>query len=158
MSTVTPSYFSHGTAIANNAWGNYSFPVWMGQNSKANKNTRIVREIATRLRCKTSMDSAALRLSYLPTLSLALTRPLVDKDGIDPVIDVMDAYYLSRDDWDGLLDMSVLPRVSVDSKVKSKFTSTFVFSYVVLIGGHILLLLLERLLKAKRGMGVWMRI
>jgi replication factor C subunit 1 len=72
-------------------------------------------------------------MSYVPTLSVLLSRPMVQKgkDGIDEVIGVLDGYMLDRDDWEGVLELGVgrgdKERVlmGLDSKVKSSFTSTY---------------------------------
>lgn len=63
---------------------------------------------------------------------MLLSRPLVTagKEGIQPVIDLMDGYFLNRDDWDAIMDVTIgsMARDKIcegmESKVKSAFTST----------------------------------
>jgi hypothetical protein len=49
-------------------------------------------------------DRQALRQTYLPLLRQMITTPLVskDKDGIDEVMAIMNAYGFSREDWDSV--------------------------------------------------------
>jgi replication factor C subunit 1 len=132
MSTVRPAFFMHGTPIESKGWGAYSFPSWLGQNSKTGKHSRVVKELSTKMRMRVSADSSQVRQTYIPTLAVLLSRPLVQdgKDGIKKVIDLMDGYFLNREDWDGILDVTIgnLGREKIctgmDSKVKSTFTST----------------------------------
>jgi replication factor C subunit 1 len=75
------------------------FTQWLGANSSARKQARIVGEINTKLLAAGVVcDRQNLRLQYLPTLRMALTQPLVTQgaDGIDAVVDVMQSYLISR--------------------------------------------------------------
>lgn len=58
MSTVRPAFFMHGSPIEKKGWGSYGFPSWLGQNSKAGKHNRVLREIGTKMRGKVSADGA----------------------------------------------------------------------------------------------------
>ena len=56
-----------------------SFTAWLGQNSSAGKQKRLLGELHTRMVSSGALecDRTALRVSYLPVLRSALTRPLV---------------------------------------------------------------------------------
>ena len=45
------------------------------------------------------------------------------------IIDLMDSYYLTKDDWDAILELGVGPmdmeRVKIDTQVKTSFTRTY---------------------------------
>jgi replication factor C subunit 1 len=105
----------------------FNFAGWLGQNSKQGKTGRLLREIQNRMRIKTSGDKTEIRLSYLPTLAPLLTKPLVEGDGgIETVIDLMDTYYLSREDWDSVLELGYQSLATdIPSKTRSGFTRTY---------------------------------
>lgn len=125
MSTIIP-----GSYICGRLTGRIFFPGWLGQNSKANKNKRIVQRLQGHTAVHTRTDGTQLRLSYVPILKESLTKPLVDQhaEGIPEVLKVMDGYGLTRDDWDSVMDLSV-GRHQAGSKipgsVKSKFTREY---------------------------------
>lgn len=122
ISTVTPCFWTHGHAS-----GMYNFSGWLGQNSKQTKTTRMLREVQNHMRIKTSGDKSQIRLNYLPILAPLLTKPMIeDESGIEKVIDVMDAYYLTRDDWDSILELGYQSLSSgIPTKTKSAFTRTY---------------------------------
>jgi Replication factor RFC1 C terminal domain len=75
------------------------FTAWLGNNSSARKQARIVGELNTKLLAAGVVcDRRNLRLQYLPALRGALTRPLATQgaDGIDEVVALMQAYLISR--------------------------------------------------------------
>jgi len=54
-----------------------------------------------------------MREEYMPTFRLALTAPMFgaaaggrEKEGIPQVMDLMNEYCLTRDDWENLLDIT----------------------------------------------------
>ncbi|KAJ3103197.1 hypothetical protein HDU97_010330 [Phlyctochytrium planicorne] len=111
-STVRPCFFVHGSMAktAQPAYGpgsGYGFPGWLGKNSTSGKNWRLLKEIQMHMRLRVSADKNEMRQNYLPTLARKLTSPLAEKqtDGIDEVIGTMDDYYLSREDWDSVLEL-----------------------------------------------------
>lgn len=61
------------------------------------------------MRLKVSGDRREIRQSYIPTLFHTLVTPLVENgnDAIEAVIAAMDEYYLTKDEWDGLVDMGI---------------------------------------------------
>ncbi|KAJ3086824.1 hypothetical protein HK102_012387 [Quaeritorhiza haematococci] len=135
MSTVRPAFFMHGSGggYGGPGGGGYAFPSWLGQNSKQNKSYRQLREVQIRMRLRISGDKGEVRQSYIPALAPILTEPLVKdgKDGVPDVIARMDDYYLGRDDWESVLDLSVgsYEKDKIMSKIPSAVKSNFTSSY-----------------------------
>ncbi|KAI1315277.1 hypothetical protein EDD11_001009 [Mortierella claussenii] len=112
FSCVRPSFFVHGS-MRPGSGGNFGpmmqFPSYLGQYSKSAKYSRIVKELQIRMRLSISGDKNEVRQSYLPALFPALTKPLI-KDGVDAIpelIELMDSYYLSKEDWDAVLELGI---------------------------------------------------
>ncbi|KAF9365235.1 hypothetical protein BGX34_010798 [Mortierella sp. NVP85] len=136
FSCVRPSYFVHGS-MRPGSGGAYGpmmqFPGYLGQNSKASKYNRLVKEIQIRMRLKISGDKNEVRQSYLPALFPALTQPLIQQgaDAIPELIEFMDNYYLSKEDWDTVLELGIgkndAKKVldSIPSATKSAFTRKY---------------------------------
>ncbi|KAG8901434.1 hypothetical protein FRB99_005308 [Tulasnella sp. 403] len=107
-STVIPAYHFYGGL----SWGGprqMSFPAWMGQNSKQGKLVRQLSEIQIRMRLRVTGDKTEIRQQYIPALYPALVQPLIDKgtDAVSDVIQTMDDYYLSKEEWDCLVELGV---------------------------------------------------
>ncbi|GAQ81032.1 hypothetical protein KFL_000690130 [Klebsormidium nitens] len=107
------------------------FSAWLGKNSSANKNSRILSELQTHMLVSgnCSASRSAVRQDYVPILSALLTMPLrkYDKDGVEPVIELMNEYSLTREDWGNMLDLGKLagkgdPLEGVSAQVKAHFT------------------------------------
>ncbi|KAF9933296.1 hypothetical protein FBU30_005880 [Linnemannia zychae] len=136
FSCVRPAFFVHGN-MRPGSGGNYGpmmqFPSYLGQFSKSAKYNRLVKEIQIRMRLKISGDKNEVRQSYIPTLFPALTRPLINEgqDAIPDLINFMDDYYLSKEDWDTILELgigrndgkSVLDKIP--TAVKTAFTRKY---------------------------------
>lgn len=128
MSSVKP-----GFTIGGQITQRVNFAGWLGQNSKQLKYQRILQELQYHTRLKTSTDKKELRLEYIPTLLKRLTNPiLTDGDlGLSPVIDLMDEYYLTKEDWDNILDFGVGDSKGenvvkkIPTKVKAAFTRKY---------------------------------
>ncbi|KAK4537056.1 hypothetical protein CDCA_CDCA10G3081 [Cyanidium caldarium] len=105
FAAVLPGHYMAGPQMVERA----SFPSWLGKNSTTTKNARLLAELELRVKAAHCPGGAlgcavtrpALRLDYLPTLSDALIRPLLQQgaDGAATVCERLDAYYLSLDDW-----------------------------------------------------------
>ncbi|GJJ70064.1 replication factor C subunit 1 [Entomortierella parvispora] len=112
FSCVRPASFVHG-GMRPGSGGNFGpmmqFPSYLGQFSKASKYNRLVKEIQIRMRLKISGDKNEVRQSYLPALFPALTQPLLKQgvDAVEPLIEFMDSYYLSKEDWDTILELGI---------------------------------------------------
>jgi replication factor C subunit 1 len=48
------------------------------------------------------------------------------KESVDEVIDLMDSYFLTKDDWDAILELGLGPmnmeRVNIETQTKATFT------------------------------------
>jgi len=128
MSTVRPASF-----VAGSLGGRVNFTGWLGQNSKAGKYYRLLTELQYRSRLRTSTDQTEFRLEYLPLLAKKLLDPLISKgaDSIPDVIEILDHYYLSKSDWDFLMefpigdDATTAKLKKIPTATKSKFTRIY---------------------------------
>ncbi|EGV60115.1 DNA replication factor C, large subunit [Yamadazyma tenuis ATCC 10573] len=128
MSSVKPS-----REVAGNISQRINFAGWLGQNSKQMKYQRLLQELQYHTRLRTSTDKKELRLEYVPLLAKRLAGPIVSQgeNGIQPCIDVMDYYFLTREDWDTILDFGVgaakgeAVLKKIPTKVKTAFTRTY---------------------------------
>ncbi|RFU76883.1 dna replication factor c, large subunit [Trichoderma arundinaceum] len=125
FSTVRPASFVAGQLMGSN------FTSWLGNNSKSGKLGRYIREIHSHMRLKSSGDHNEIRQEYLPLL-WAQTIDRLQKEGneaVGEVIDLMDSYYLTREDFDAIQELAVGPmteeNVSIESKTKAAFTRTY---------------------------------
>ena len=137
LSTAYPSTYMRGSRETFSP-GELNFPrfsAWLGRNSSAGKQRRLLGELHARLLSsgKITCDRTAVRLSYIPALGDALIRPLLKgKDGIDSTIRLMQEYGIIREDIDFIADVMKFkslntadPWKSVDTKVKSAFTRAY---------------------------------
>jgi len=128
FSCARPSYFVHGMAH-----GQYNFPGWLGQNSKAGKYKRCLHEIYSHSCQKISSNMNEFRQEYIPSLSQSLLTPLLENgaDGISDVIEKMDSYYISKEDFDMIMELGVGDKSGekllkkVDTNVKRTFTRLY---------------------------------
>ncbi|KAG9048251.1 hypothetical protein FS837_000387 [Tulasnella sp. UAMH 9824] len=110
-----------------------SFPSWLGQNSKQTKLKRQLGDIQIRMRLKVTGDKEEIRQQYIPSLYPALVQPLIDRgsDAVPDVIEVMDEYFLSKDEWDYLVELGVGDRndetvlKKIPTAVKTAFTRKY---------------------------------
>ena len=100
---------------------------WLGQNSKQNKLGRALGDVQIRMRLKVSGDKSEMRLSYVPAMFPLIVQPLMEQgsvrsfllfvrnklmrddaqSAVDDVIKDMDDYYLSREDWDTVVELGL---------------------------------------------------
>ncbi|KAF8554964.1 DNA replication factor C, large subunit [Imleria badia] len=108
-STVRPASFLYGGGMGWGGANQMAFPQWLGQNSKQGKLNRQLGEVQAHMRLKVSGDKTEIRQSYLPALFPCIVKPLVDdgSSAVDQVIERMDEYYLSREDWDTIVELGV---------------------------------------------------
>ncbi|KAJ8595655.1 hypothetical protein M405DRAFT_321458 [Rhizopogon salebrosus TDB-379] len=61
------------------------------------------------MRVKVSGDKHEIRQSYIPALYPHIVQPLIDRGAaaVDEIIERMDEYYLSREDWDTVIELGV---------------------------------------------------
>mmetsp|Transcript_8209 Transcript_8209/g.11430 ORF Transcript_8209/g.11430 Transcript_8209/m.11430 type:complete len:846 (-) Transcript_8209:499-3036(-) len=117
---------------------NPNFPAWFGKNSTTTKNYRLTSELAFHLNHRCSASKQTIRLDYLEPLLSYISQPFQQLDANDDtddnnacalVIDRMDEYGVSRDDFfDSMPDLLVTknsPIPKLDTKAKTKFTKTY---------------------------------
>jgi replication factor C subunit 1 len=113
-----------------NATEQYNFTTWLGNNSKQGKLTRLLREIQGHMRLRISGDRNEVRQNYMQTIFDRLVRRFA-KDGadaIDDIIALMDEYYLTKEDFDSIIEISLGPNngealmKDVPPNVKTAFT------------------------------------
>ncbi|KAI1428728.1 replication factor RFC1 C terminal domain-containing protein [Xylaria sp. FL1777] len=125
FSTVRPASFVSGQLLGSN------FTSWLGNNSKYGKLGRYIREIHSHMRLKASGDHNEIRQQYLPILWTQLIKRLADegKDSVEEVIELMDSYFLTREDFDSIKELGVGPQneeaVSIESQTKATFTRLY---------------------------------
>lgn len=124
FSTVRPASFIAGQLMGSN------FTSWLGNNSKSGKLGRYIREIHSHMRLRSSGDHHEIRQQYLPVLWDQLVNRLQHEgnDAVGEVIDLMDSYFLTREDFDAIQELGVGPmdeeRVKIETKTKAAFTRT----------------------------------
>ena len=83
------------------------------------------------MRLRASGDRHEIRQQYLPLLWYRLVKELQlqGKDAVEGIIDLMDSYFLTKDDWDAILELGVGPMemedIKIDTQVKTSFTRTY---------------------------------
>ncbi|KAH7156811.1 putative replication factor C protein [Dactylonectria macrodidyma] len=125
FSTVRPASFIAGQLLGSN------FTSWLGNNSKTGKLGRYIREIHSHMRLRSSGDHNEIRQQYLPLLWDQTVNRLQNdgNDSVSEVIDLMDSYFLTREDFDAIQELGVGPmdeeRVKIETKTKAAFTRTY---------------------------------
>ncbi|TGO51177.1 hypothetical protein BCON_0167g00310 [Botryotinia convoluta] len=126
FSTVRPSSFISGSMI-----GRTNFTSWLGNNSKYGKLSRYVKEIQSHMRLRSSGDRHEIRQQYLPVLWDKLIRRLdvEGRDSVEDVIDLMDSYFLTREDWDYIMELGVgeqdMESIKLETQTKANFTRSY---------------------------------
>lgn len=123
FSTVRPASFISGLM-----GGQTQFTQWLGNFSKQGKLVRYVKEIQSHMRLRTSGDRHETRQQYLPVLWTRLIKrlELEGKSCVEDVVDLMDSYFLTKDDFDYIMELGLGPQdqdgVKIDSQAKATFT------------------------------------
>lgn len=136
FSCIRPAYFCHGPSTSSGfqGGGGFGFPVWFGKNSTQSKLNRLLGEIQIRMRMKISGDKKEVLLNYLPLLLKLLVEPLKESgiEEIENVIGLMDEYFLSKEEWESLLEIGTIggggyeeELKSIPSATKSAFTRKY---------------------------------
>ncbi|CAJ0824438.1 15635_t:CDS:10 [Entrophospora sp. SA101] len=110
-STVIPSYYSCGR-------GQYHFPSWLGQNSKAMRNKRALSKIQSKLRLKCNANKDEILMDYIPALLTKLYHPLIDE------------YGLTKEDWETIIELGMGSKFEaamkkINSKTKTNLTKRY---------------------------------
>ncbi|KAI1781002.1 replication factor RFC1 C terminal domain-containing protein [Hypoxylon cercidicola] len=125
FSTVRPASFVAGQLLGSN------FTSWLGNNSKYGKLGRYVREVHSHMRLRSSGDHNEIRQQYLPVLWTQLVKRLATegKESVTEVIELMDSYFLTREDFDSIKELGVGPQdeelVNIESQTKATFTRLY---------------------------------
>lgn len=83
------------------------------------------------MRLRSSGDRDEVRQQYFPLLWDRLIRRMMDegKESVEGVIDLMDSYFLTRDDWDAMVELGLGPmdesKVKLESQTKATFTRLY---------------------------------
>jgi replication factor C subunit 1 len=124
FSFVRPASFVAGSTAGNQT----RFTSWLGKNSSTNKLSRLVKEIQAHMRLRSSGDRHEVRQQYIPVLWTELVQKLQKegKDAVPAVIELMDSYYLTKDDFDAIMELGVGPmdqdKIKIETQAKATFT------------------------------------
>ncbi len=126
LSTVRPCFYVQGRLKES-----VKFPSWFGKNSTSTKMHRLLREVQDDLCTKTSGTKRDLVLSYLPVLTPALVKPLIDegKSGVTKVLSLMDDYSLTREDWESVQELELGAMAAKKRKVAPATKGAFTRAY-----------------------------
>ncbi|XP_013373524.1 PREDICTED: replication factor C subunit 1 isoform X2 [Chinchilla lanigera] len=109
-----------------------TFPSWLGKHSSTGKHDRIVQDLALHMSLRTYSSKRTVNLDYLSHVRDALVQPLASQgvEGVQDVVALMDAYYLTKDDFDSIMEISSWggkpsPFSRLDPKVKAAFTRAY---------------------------------
>ena len=92
---------------------------------------RYVKEIQGHMRLRSSGDRHEIRQQYFSLLWYRLIKQLQTegKEAVPAMIDLMDSYYLTKDDWDAMFELGIGPMdmdgMKIDSQAKSTFTRVY---------------------------------
>ncbi|KAK7192528.1 hypothetical protein DPSP01_008832 [Paraphaeosphaeria sporulosa] len=127
FSFVRPASFVAGSTAGHQT----RFTSWLGKNSSQGKLTRQVKEIQAHMRLRSSGDRHEVRQQYVPILWQQLVKRLEDggKEAIPEIIELMDSYFLTKDDWDAIVELGVGPMVQEKVKIASQDKATFTRLY-----------------------------
>lgn len=124
FSFVRPASFVYGSMAGNQT----RFTSWMGKNSTQGKLMRMIKEIQGHMRLRTSGDRFEIRQTYLPLLFDRLIKRLQveGKDAVPEIIELMDEYFLTKDDWDAIMELGVgdadMEKIKIETQAKATFT------------------------------------
>ncbi|XP_062964123.1 replication factor C subunit 1 isoform X1 [Cynocephalus volans] len=109
-----------------------TFPSWLGKHSSMGKHDRIVQDLALHMSLRTYSSKRTVNMDYLSHVRDALVQPLTSQgvEGIQDVVALMDTYYLMKEDFDNIMEISSWggkpsPFSKLDPKVKAAFTRTY---------------------------------
>ena len=127
FSFVRPASLVYGTLAGHQT----RFTAWLGKNSSQGKLMRMIKEIQGHMRLRTSANRFEIRQTYLPLLFDLLVRKLQTegKEAVPDVIALMDEYFLTKEDWDAILDLGVGPDDQEHIKIESQSKATFTRLY-----------------------------
>ncbi|KAI7869664.1 replication factor RFC1 C terminal domain-containing protein [Spinellus fusiger] len=118
-SCVRPASFVRGIL----GGARLEFPKWLGQNSKRQKNQRLLKDIQGRIRSKTPVNKSEVQGHYIPLLSKQIFHRIENED-FDVAIEIMDTYCLNIESLETLSDFSMdakKPMSTLPTKLKKAF-------------------------------------
>jgi len=127
FSFVRPASFVYGSMAGHKT----NFTAWLGKNSNQSKLMRMLKELQGHMRLRVSADRYEVRQTYLPLLFAMLVRRLEKegKESVPDIIELMDEYYLTREDWDAVLELGLgkddQETVKIESQAKATFTRLY---------------------------------
>ncbi|KAL0075872.1 replication factor RFC1 C terminal domain-containing protein, partial [Phycomyces blakesleeanus] len=122
-SCVRPASFMRGSLMG----GRLEFPKWLGQNSKALKSYRNLKELQMRINSTGLADRGEIRENYIPILTDRIFTALKDED-FEKASDLMDKYHLDRECLDMLNELSLSkkkPFATITPKIKTNFNKYY---------------------------------
>lgn len=84
------------------------------------------------MRLRSSGDRHEIRQQYLPTLWTQTVSKLENsgRDAVDDVIKLMDSYFLTKEDYDAIVELGLGPmdqeQLKIDTQTKATFTRLYV--------------------------------
>nr|KAF6502290.1 replication factor C subunit 1 [Molossus molossus] len=109
-----------------------TFPSWLGKHSSTGKHDRLVQDLALHMSLRTYSSKRTINMDYLSHIRDALVQPLLSQgvEGVQDVVALMDAYYLMKEDFENIMEMSSWggkpsPFSKLDPKVKAAFTRAY---------------------------------
>ncbi|KAF2808895.1 DNA replication factor C, large subunit [Mytilinidion resinicola] len=127
FSFVRPASFVSGSLAGNQT----RFTSWLGKNSNQQKLTRFVKEIQGHMRLRSSGDRHEIRQQYIPVLWEKMVKKLQveGKEAVPEVIDLLDSYFLTKDDFDAIMELGVgymdQEKVKLETQAKASFTRMY---------------------------------
>jgi replication factor C subunit 1 len=91
----------------------------------------MVKEIQGHMRLRSSGDRHETRQQYIPVLWSKLIKRLEveGKESVPKIIDLMDSYYLTKDDFDAISELGVgymdQETIKIETQAKATFTRTY---------------------------------
>ncbi|KAI8059451.1 P-loop containing nucleoside triphosphate hydrolase protein [Gongronella butleri] len=122
FSCVKPAYYMTGNT---KGMARVGFPMFLGQLSKTNKHKRQLANIQTKLRTRGGAD--VIRQNYVPALTSQIFADIAKGD-YDKAMDIMDYYYLDKENLEALNDVSLddkPPMNLIPAANKRKFNAAY---------------------------------
>ncbi|SCV71538.1 BQ2448_3126 [Microbotryum intermedium] len=127
LSCVRPAFYCHGGG------GYPMFPAWLGKNSAQSKMQRLLGDVQIHMRLRVSGDRREIRQSYIPTLFQQVVTPIIERgaEAVPSVIETLDNYYLTKEDWDSIVELGVGDHASEPllKKIPAAAKATFTRKY-----------------------------
>ncbi|XP_019197822.1 PREDICTED: replication factor C subunit 1 isoform X2 [Ipomoea nil] len=136
-SSIIPSALLHGQReTLEQGERNYNrFGGWLGKNSTMGKNYRLLEDLRFHLLASSEsiLERRSLRLDYMTLLRKKLTDPLrtlAKDEAVETVVDFMDSYSITQDDFDSIMEISKFqghsnPMDGIQPAVKAALTKAY---------------------------------